>query len=97
MEIKLVIAIVDPWTREVVSPGSHDEPTFNLWEINSVSAPLVLSGHRRAWASQKRIETFGVDEWKRLVAAQGDFTVLGIELNQNAPIANFELVFRNNR
>jgi len=97
MEIDIVIAKVDPETREVISPGSHDEPTFSLWEISSVSAPLVLFEKRHAWTSRKRIKTFGLNEWRRLVEAQGDFAVLEIQLKQNAPVADFELAFRNNR
>jgi hypothetical protein len=97
MEIKLVFGKIDPQTREVLSPGSHEEPTFSLWEISSVSAPLVLFEQRYVSTSRTEIETFGVNEWRRLVEAQGDFTVLDIQLNQHATTANFKLAFRNNR
>jgi hypothetical protein len=96
MEIKLVIAEVDPQTGEVLSAGSHDEPTFSLWEVDSVSAPLVIFRERRAWASRKEVKRFGLADWKRLVEGEGDFSALGVELKDNNPVRNFKLAFRDN-
>jgi hypothetical protein len=98
METDIVFAQIDPETDEVISPGSHDQPAFSLWEVSSVSAPLVLFERRHAYPSSRtQIKTLSTDEWKRLVAAQGDFAVLGIQLKRNDPVPNFELAFRNNQ
>ncbi|MHC4574849.1 MAG: hypothetical protein ACYS76_12100 [Planctomycetota bacterium] len=96
MEIDIVFGQIDRKTGAVISPGSHNEPTFSLWEVRSVSAPLVMFSERGARASRDQIETFGLDEWRSLVEAKGDFTALGVELKHNDPIPDFELAFRNN-
>jgi hypothetical protein len=96
MEIDIVFAQIDPKTGAVVSPGSHNEPTFSLWEVRSVSAPLVMFSERHARASRDQIGTFGLDEWRRLVRANADFAALGIELSKDDPLPKFALAFRNN-
>jgi hypothetical protein len=99
MEIDLVFAEVDPETEEIISPGSHEEPVFSLCKVSSISItpPFVLFGQRYAWANSETVKTLTADEWKKLVKADGDFSVLGIELKKDEPIPNFELAFRNNR
>jgi hypothetical protein len=96
MEIDIVFAKVDPETGKIFSSGSHKEPTFALWEARWVSAPLVLFRKRRARTSLEKIRTFAAGEWRRLVEAEGDFSVLGVELKDDDPVRNFELAFRNN-
>lgn len=99
MEIDLVFAEADTETDEIISPGSHEEPAFSLWEVSSISISprFALFGQRYAWADPERIKTLTADEWKKLVQADGDFSVLGIELKKDDLIPNFELAFRNNR
>ncbi|MHC4185652.1 MAG: hypothetical protein ACYSUC_10695 [Planctomycetota bacterium] len=96
MEIDIVFRRIDPKTGAVVSPGFHNEPAFSLWEVTSVSAPLVMFSERHARASRDQIGIFGLDEWRRLVRTNADFAALGIELSKDAPIPNFALAFRNN-
>jgi hypothetical protein len=96
MEIDIVFARIEPDTGNVLSPGSHQEPTFSLWEVNSISAPMVLFQQRCARASRQKVKAFGIDDWKHLIQSEGDFRVLGIELEENDPVADFELAFRNN-
>jgi hypothetical protein len=99
MEIDLVFAEVDPETEKIISPGSHDEPVFSLCKVSSISitSPFVLFGQRYAWADSETVKTLTADEWKKLVEADGDFSVLGIELKKDEPIPNFELAFLNNQ
>jgi hypothetical protein len=99
MEIDVIFARIDPETKEIVSPGSHDEPVFSLWEVTSISIypQLVLFGERQAWAEREKIKTLTNDEWKKLVKADGEFSVLGIELKKDDPIPDFELACWNNR
>jgi hypothetical protein len=97
MEIDLIFAEVDPETEEIISPGSHDEPVFSLWEVIFVEVPLKLFGERYPSTSARKIKTLTAGEWMKLVQADGDFSVLGIELNKDDPIPNFELAFRNNQ
>jgi hypothetical protein len=99
METDIIFAEIDPETEEIISPGSHDEPVFSLWEVDSISIypQLVLFGERHAWAEREKVKTFNNDEWKELVKADGDFSVLGIELKKDDPIPDFELAFWNNQ
>jgi hypothetical protein len=97
MKIDIVYAKINPETEEIISPGSHEEPVFSLREVIFVEAPLTLFGPRCASAYDEEVKTLTADEWKKLVKADGDFGVLGIELKKNEPIPNFELAFRNNQ
>lgn len=98
METKIVFAEVDPDTGVITSPGSHEEPEFSLWEVLSVtiSPKFVLFGHRYASVSRDRIRILTADEWEELVEADGDFSVLGIELKKNRPVPSFERACWNN-
>lgn len=37
---------------------------------------------------------FGEEEWNKVVAARGDFSVIGIQLNTNAPLPGFDQFVR---
>jgi len=99
MKIDIVFAKIDPETEEIISPGSHEEPVFSLWEVTSVSITprFVLFGQRYAFPNSKEVKTLTSDEWNKLVKADGDFSVLGIQLKKDDPMPNFELAFRNNQ
>jgi len=99
MKTDLVYAKIDPETEEIVSPGSHEEPVFSLWEVSSISIMprFVLFQQRYALPKSKEVKTLAANEWKKLVQAGGDFSVLGMELKKDDPIPNFELAFRNNQ
>ena len=96
MEIKIEFAHLDLETKEVISAGSHEEPTFTLWEVNSVSIPVTFFTPRYASATRTLIKSFEVDTWQKLVKTKGDFSVLGIELKKDNPVLNFELAYYNN-
>jgi hypothetical protein len=40
---------------------------------------------------------FGEDQWKKLVAAKGDISVLGMQIKKSEPVPNFEFVKSSNR
>jgi hypothetical protein len=97
MEIDMVSARLDPETEEVISAGSHNEPTFSLFEVDSVWAHFEIFFPRSAYGSTKKIKAFGINEWEKLVKAQGDFSALDIQLEKSSPIPNFGLAYRNNK
>jgi hypothetical protein len=66
------------------------EPTFYLYELTKIA--LKPNGTFGVTINQMR--TFSAHDWRRLVAAKGDFGVLGIVLNTNNPVANFEAAWR---
>lgn len=97
METDIVYGKIEPETGKILLPGSHEEPTFILYEVSgSVSVPFALFHPRCPQVSYHSIKVFDSNDWKHLVEAKGDFSALGIQLNRNAPILNFELAFRNN-
>ncbi|MDH4241966.1 MAG: hypothetical protein OEW48_20595 [Phycisphaerae bacterium] len=99
MKTDLVYAKIDPETEKIISPGSHEEPLFSLREVSSISIMprFVLFEQRYAVPKSKELKILTADEWKKLVKADGDFSVLGIELKKKEPIPNFEFAFRNNQ
>jgi hypothetical protein len=99
MKTDLVYARIDPETEKIISPGSHEEPVFSLREVSSISIMprFVLFKQRYVVPKSKEVKILTADEWKKLVKADGDFSVLGIELTKDDPIPNFELAFRNNQ
>jgi len=64
------------------------KPKFFLWEVEKVFAASPdgsVGGTYKAPGHQ-----FGEDEWNKIVAAKGDFSVIGITLNTNSPIPSFD-------
>jgi len=98
METDIIFAKMDPETKEAITPGSHDEPVFSLLEVRSVSIHprFVLFGERFVSTDRKKLKTFTTEEWQNLVQADGDFSVLRIELKKNDPVRNFEKACWNN-
>ena len=86
----------DPESDEIVKEGSHENPTFSLWEVSRIYAPFVLFEPRHVQVYRTQIKTFTTLEWKQLVDANGDFSVLGVPLTKDNHIGDFNLAFRNN-
>ncbi|HTV62271.1 MAG TPA: hypothetical protein VMH30_06850 [Verrucomicrobiae bacterium] len=63
------------------------EPTFYLLEIQKVSAPTSDGVVATSYSSERVIHE---KDWKKVVAAKGDFSVIGINLITNSPIAGFD-------
>ena len=96
MNIDIVFAKIDPESDEIVKEGSHENPTFSLWEVSRIYAPFVLFEPRHVQVYRTQIKTFTTLEWKQLVDANGDFSVLGVPLTKDNHIGDFNLAFRNN-
>ncbi len=61
-------------------------PHFFLVEITSVTSNSMDTASGSYGADYK----FGEKDWEKVVAAKGDFTVIGIKLNTNSPVALFK-------
>jgi hypothetical protein len=70
----------------VSDPGT---PSFELYEVTRAS------GVAGAWGlvSQPRLE-FGRAEWRKVVAARGDFSVLGVQLVKDQPVPNLDAYWK---
>ena len=64
--------------------GVLEKPRFILAEINKVNVDPngVVS------ISYGESHEFGLAEWQKIVAAKGDFSMIGIHLDRNSPIPN---------
>ena len=65
----------------------HGDSTFYLREIKSISpqangTSVILYGPTHL--------TFGLPEWKRVVDAGGDLSVLGVKMTKDAKVLNFD-------
>jgi hypothetical protein len=63
-------------------------PRFRLLEIESID----MSSDGRASVSYNTFNQrqFGTVEWDRVVEANGDFSVLGVQIKKAPPLPNFE-------
>ena len=66
------------------------EPNFYFFELPRVHNPPNDGGSYNG-NSQRH---FGRAEWRRIVAAKGDFSVIGIKLNRGPPIPGFDQYVR---
>ncbi len=69
--------------------GETEAPRFFLREIEEVS--LIDGGRHLARIGMNK--NFGIDEWRKVVEAQGDLSVIGIELNEQE-VEHFESFVR---
>ena len=60
------------------------EPQFRLLEIIEIRDSREVSYN----GNQQR--EFGADQWRQVVKAKGDFSVIGIELDRNNPVVGFD-------
>jgi hypothetical protein len=63
------------------------EPKFYFHEVREAFIENGQWGAR--FVSQNQRE-FGRKEWRQIVAAKGDFSVIGIKLDRNRPIRDFD-------
>lgn len=76
---------VDYWKRAVVRTVTP--PKFYLWKYSKVTQGPNGGG---SYGVEKQWE-FGEAEWKKLVAAKGDWSAIGISVGTTNPIANFDI------
>ena len=62
-------------------------PIFQLLELGTISAPMPGGGVQGTYASGHK---FFEKDWAKVVAAKGDFAVIGIHLISNSPVAGFD-------
>jgi len=67
------------------------EPHFHLWEVSSISQSP--DGTVSATYTPGK-DKFGEAQWKEVVAAKGDFSKIGFQVNTNAPVAGFDAYVR---
>lgn len=61
------------------------EPTFYLKEVTRVQA---LDGGQTSISSGEQVK-FGLGQWRKVVEADGDLRVLGIEVKTDSPVPGF--------
>jgi hypothetical protein len=66
-------------------------PTFYLWEVATVSKPTADGAVESTYKSSNGNKSpFGEKQWNKVVAAKGDFSVIGIHLITNSPVPGFD-------
>jgi hypothetical protein len=84
-ELTLQIQVkFDGQRSKVISFG---EPVFLLKEIKGVT---LLNGGRADIRSGDLQNHFGAIEWKKVYQARGDFSILGLKLVRDNPVANLD-------
>lgn len=68
---------------------------FRLVGVGKVHKPL--SDDAGVESDIESDHAFGEEEWRKIVAAKGDFSVIGIPLNTNSPVPYFEDLVRAER
>jgi hypothetical protein len=70
-----------------------DTPKFQLLEIESVQ----MSSDGRAETRFSGQRNFGSAEWDRVVEANGDFSVIGIQIKKGPPVPDFDRMVQESR
>ena len=65
-------------------------PKFYLWEVATVTPPNSDGAVGATYRNSKDIPFIGEKQWNMIVAANGDFSVIGAHLVTNSPIAGFD-------
>lgn len=62
------------------------KPKFVLWQVSEIynATPETIG------ASFNGDHKFGEEDWNKVVAANGDFSVIGIKLDTNSPVSRFD-------
>lgn len=77
--------VVPDYRAHAVKQPQSSVPVFVLSEITKTT-----EGGRGAEFDPAGGRRFGEAEWNKIVAAKGDFSVIGIQLKTNAPVAGIE-------
>ena len=88
--MKVVVEVSDDFSAITKVKG---EPKFYFFELSRVPRPPNSLGSYDG--SSER--SFGRDEWQKIVAAKGDFSVIGIKLKRGPPIPGFDEYVRSIR
>jgi len=85
---------VDYWNRKVVKAVSP--PKFYLWSWGKIVVEPG-GGVTSYRAEDSGWGEFGEAEWRKLVAAKGDWSVIGIALGNTNPVPNFDALVQATR
>ncbi len=66
------------------------EPHFFLWEADQI----VIEADGQPDTKYSRDLRFGLSDWKKVFAAKGDFSVIGITIKKDQPLANWDAYVR---
>jgi hypothetical protein len=77
---------VDFWTSNVTR--FIGQPKFYLFEVESVN--MLPDGRISVSYRPQHQHEFGPADWAKIVAAHGDFSAIGIQLDTAHPIPNFD-------
>jgi hypothetical protein len=81
---KLRLSIeLDSARTNIISTGP---PTFYLYEIPKID----VRPNAEPYIHLQQLGEFSADAWRRLVEANGDFSALGVVLQTNNPVQDFE-------
>ena len=82
-ELEMCVSVrIDRHTGRVIEVVG--EPRFGLMEVEKIvdSREVSYNGNNQ--------HQFGIREWQRVVAAQGDFSAIGIHLDRDHPVPGFD-------
>jgi hypothetical protein len=65
-------------------------PAFYLWEVATLTPPNSDGVVGATYNTSNDIPFVGEKQWNKIVAAEGDFSVVGIHLITNSPIPRFD-------
>jgi hypothetical protein len=84
LKLMVPVELADSSTK-VVNVG---QPEFQFFRSKSID--ILPDGRFSIAADTNQYLRFGPEAWEKLVAAKGDLNVLGIQVETNAPLKNFD-------
>lgn len=63
---------------------------FYLWEVETLTSPISDDVIEATYNKTNYVPLIGEKQWNQIVAAKGDFSVIGVHLITNAPIPRFD-------
>lgn len=78
--LTMQVEVVVDYENNTVTPAG--EPTFYLLEITS------FNGRNAKYQGAQ--ESFGLKEWQKIYDDGGEFSAVGLKIQKNAPIPNFD-------
>jgi hypothetical protein len=79
--LTMQIPVIVDYKKETITPAG--DPTFYLKEITRCDGTA-------AWYTGGIQKTFGKDEWQTIYESDGDFSAIGVNIQRNAPVQNFD-------
>ncbi|MEW6357612.1 MAG: hypothetical protein AB1696_14875 [Planctomycetota bacterium] len=96
----LVFSLKMKWFAGTGSVKRYGEPTYELREFQSVELRKAADGSVNGRGYRYNVESakrFGPKEWRKLVVANGDFSVINITLTKGHPVPGVKEIFQSRR